>query len=202
MLKFTRKPNTNQHLLWLPPPIGTQAWVIRTLHQRAQNVHSSSKGREKEHSHIKGAIKTHGYPNWAFIKSVKKKTKNIDQTFSSTEQNRQNIFIAYVAGLSEFSKDNIPVHFRPANTLKQKLVQLKDKTPRNVPRTVVYEDHCSEECWDLYIWQTSHSTDARHNIGEPTQHSAVHLQEMGHVFWTEETVGLREELKGALCLKH
>ena len=73
----------------------------------------------KDQTHIKEALKTCGYPNWAFIKNNKRNR-------SEKEENtikRKNIVIPYIAGVSEklrriFNKHHIPVHFKPSNTLR------------------------------------------------------------------------------------
>ena len=54
-----------------------------------------------------------------------------------------NIPIPYMAGVSDifrriFTKHYILVNFRPCNTLRQKLVHPKDKTPRQKLNNVVY----------------------------------------------------------------
>ena len=59
------------------------------------------------------------------------------------------MFLLYVAGVSEkfrriFSNHNIPVSFRPFNTLRQKLVHPKDKTPTHKHNNVVHAVQCNE----------------------------------------------------------
>ncbi|CAI5693976.1 unnamed protein product [Oreochromis niloticus] len=106
---------------------------------------------------------------------------------------RNNVVIPYVAGVSEklrrvFSKHNIPVYFRPSNTLRQKLVHPKDKTPKHRLNNVVYAVQCSKECPDLYIGETKqplHKRMAQHRRATSTgQDSAVHLhlKDKGHSF--------------------
>uniref|UniRef100_A0A1A8DK57 GIY-YIG domain-containing protein n=1 Tax=Nothobranchius kadleci TaxID=1051664 RepID=A0A1A8DK57_NOTKA len=89
---------------------------------------------------------------------------------------RNNLVIPYVAGVSEklrrvFSKHNIPVYFRPSNTLRQKLVHPKDKTLKHKLNNVVYAVQCSEECPDLYIGETKqplHKRMAQHRRATST----------------------------------
>lgn len=64
--------------------------------------------------------------------------------------------IPYVTWLSEklkriFHNHNIPVNFKPGNTLRQRLVHPKGKTSRHKLSDVV---KCSEGCNDLYIGET------------------------------------------------
>ena len=98
-----------------------------------------------------------------------------------------------MAGVSEklrriFNTHQIPVHFKPSNTLRQKLVHPKDKIPREKQSNVVYAVQCNEECSDLYIGETKqplHKRMSQHRRATTTgQDSAVHLhlKEKGHSF--------------------
>uniref|UniRef100_A0A3B4FKP6 GIY-YIG domain-containing protein n=1 Tax=Pundamilia nyererei TaxID=303518 RepID=A0A3B4FKP6_9CICH len=80
-------------------------------------------------------------------------------TREDKKDKRNNIVIPYVTVLSEklrrvFSKHDITVYFRPSNTLRQKLVHPKHKTPKHNLNNVVYAVQCSEKCLDLYIGET------------------------------------------------
>ncbi len=125
-------------------------------------------------------LKTCGYPNWAFVKNTKRNTSKQD----TVEDKRSSIVIPYVAGTSEklkriFNKHHIPVHFKPENTLRQKLVHPKDRTPRHKQSNLVYAAQCSKECADLYIGETKqplHKRMAQHRRANSSgQESAVHL---------------------------
>ena len=48
-----------------------------------------------------------------------------------------------------FNEHHILVHIKPTNTLRQKLVHPKDKTPRYRQSNVVYAVQCSQACTDL-----------------------------------------------------
>ncbi len=100
--------------------------------------------------------------------------------------------IPYVSGVSEklriFNKHNIPVFFKPKNTLRQILVHPKDRTPKHKKSNLVYAVQCSEECTDLYIGETKqplHKRMAQHRRANSSgQDSAVylHLKDRGHSF--------------------
>ena len=97
------------------------SWVIRTLNHWAEAVPTKWKGKETE---------TCGYPNWTFVRTSK--WSRADNKEEETRKHN-NIFIPSVAGTSEklsriFNKHHILVHFKPSNTLRQKLVHHKDKT--------------------------------------------------------------------------
>ncbi len=106
---------------------------------------------------------------------------------------RYNIVIPYVSGLSEklrriFNKQHIPVFFKPGNTLRQKLVHPKDRTPHTQKSNLVNAVQCSKECNDLYISetkQTLHKRMAQHtraNTSGPDTAVHLHLKEMAHSF--------------------
>ena len=191
-IEVYRKPtHTDQYLMFdSHHPLEHKLGVIRTLKHRADRVATKTEGKLKEHSHIKEALKTCGFPNWAFTRVARRK----EATPSGEQEERRNgIVIPYVAGVSEkfrriFSKHNIPVHFKPKNTVRQKLVHPKDKTPRQKLSNVVYAVQCSEECNDLYIGETKqplHRRMAQHRRASSSgQDSAVHLhlKETGHTF--------------------
>lgn len=71
------------------------------------------------------------YPGWAFLTSVKKTKQKPKKDETDTVSNI--IAILYIAGTSEkwrriFNKHNIPVHFKPGNTLRQRLGHPNVKT--------------------------------------------------------------------------
>lgn len=109
-------------------------------------------------------------------------------------ERRNGIVIPCVAGVKEtfrrifFSKYNTPVHLKPKNTVKQKLVHPKDKTPWQKLSNVVYAVQCSEDCNYLYIGETKqplHRHMAQYRRASSSgQDSAVHLhlKGTGHFF--------------------
>ncbi len=92
-----------------------------------------------------------------------------------------------------FNKPHIPAHFKPTNTLRQKLVHCKDKPPWHRQIIVVYANQCSQDCTDLYIEETKQSLYklmAQHRSASSSgQDSAVHLhlREKGHSFEDSNT---------------
>ena len=87
-----------------------------------------------------------------------------------------------------FNKHQIPVFFKPNNTLRQRLVHPKDPTPHSQKSNLVYAVKCSEECSDLYIGETKQPLNKRmaqhRRASSSGQDSAVflHLKEEGHSF--------------------
>ena len=70
------------------------------------------------------------------------------------------------------------MQFKPYNTLRQRLVHPKDKTPRHKHSNVVYAIQCQEECNKLYIGeikQPIHKRMPQHRRATCSGSSAVHL---------------------------
>ncbi|XP_060781028.1 uncharacterized protein LOC132888964 [Neoarius graeffei] len=187
---YRKLTHTDQYLLFdSHHPLEHKLGVISTLQHRAQNIPTMVEGKEKEQNHIRKALQNCGYPNWSFFKSRK---RNITDK-EDNRNKRKNIVIPYISGLSEklrriCYKHNIPVCFRPSNTLKQKLVHPKDRIPKHKQDNVVYAIQCSEECTDSYIGETKqplHRRMAQHRRASSSgQDSAVylHLNNKGHSF--------------------
>jgi hypothetical protein len=190
-IEIYRKPtHTDQYLLFdSHHPLEHKLGVIKTLQHRAKEVPIITQGKKKEQEHLKTALKTCGYPDWAFTKTSKKR----DPSKEEERNKRHSISIPYLSGVSEkfrriLQKCDIPVQFKPSNTLRQKLVHPKDKTPRHKQSNVVYAVQCQEECKELYIGETKqplHRRMAQHRRATSSgQDSAVHLhlKESGHSF--------------------
>jgi uncharacterized FlaG/YvyC family protein len=178
------------------------------LQHRADTVISDGEAKCEEFNHIKKSLNNCGYPNWAFKKAKKTKdqssasiAQNSPQTISST-----NITIPYVAGLSERVKKTlksfaIATSFKPTNTLRGKLVKVKDKPPKDKRSNVVYGIACADSgCKDSYIGETKQSIRARTSqhrrpSSNEAQNSAVytHNQATGHTFNTEDVIVLDKE---------
>ncbi|KAM7378702.1 hypothetical protein PAMP_004307 [Pampus punctatissimus] len=191
-----RKPtHTDQYLLFdSHHPLEHKLGVIRTLQHRADNVPTSSQAQGEEHEHLRDALKTCGYPTWTFVKTATGSRKNTNKGVEKEKQDkRNNIVIPYVSGVSEklrriFSKHRIPVYFKPSNTLRQRLVHPKDRTPHTQKSNLVYAVQCNEECKDLYIGETKQPLHKRmYQHRRPNSSgldSAVylHLKEKAHSF--------------------
>ena len=60
-----------------------------------------------------------------------------------TQGRQKNLVNPYMEGVPEklkgiFGKNYIPVHFKPTNTLRQRLVHLKDRRPKHNISNIVY----------------------------------------------------------------
>lgn len=74
---------------------------------------SSATGRK----YIRTSVKMCSYPGW-------RKNKNREEM----QQHCHSAINKYARKTGVFNKNNIPVHFKPVNTLSQRLVHPKDKT--------------------------------------------------------------------------
>ena len=75
-----------------------------------------------------------GYQKWTFQTALKRSTNNPQQNRADHAQtkNRANVTLPYVKNISEgvrrlLMKHNITTCFKPAETLRRQLVNLKDK---------------------------------------------------------------------------
>ena len=167
-------------------------------------------GEEKDH--IQKSLNTCGYPNWAFQKA--KKIKDLqpgNSVQSSIATNSTQVTIPYVActsDMSERSKKNFKSYgiftsFKPINTLRGKLVHVKDKQAKDKQSNVVYGLTCAEkDCKESYVGETKQCLRARVNqhrrpscSSSEAQNSEVytHIKNSGHIFNPEEVVVLDKE---------
>ncbi|TWW69287.1 hypothetical protein D4764_18G0000930 [Takifugu flavidus] len=124
-IEVYRKPtHTDQYLQFNSHhPLEHRLGVIRTLQHWAREILATSQGRKKEQDHIKAALKTCGDPDLAFTKTSRKR----DPSKGEEERNKcRSVSIPYLSRVSEkfrriLQKHDIPVHFKPSNTLRQRL---------------------------------------------------------------------------------
>lgn len=83
---------------------------------------TKTEGKEVEQKHIKGALKTCGYPNWTFVKTSNRSRRTVRKR---KKNGTTSSFLVHVAGISGklrriFNNLHILVHFKPSNTLRQR----------------------------------------------------------------------------------
>ncbi|XP_068684969.1 uncharacterized protein [Montipora foliosa] len=192
-------------------PLIHKLGVISTLEHRANVVISETAEREKEKAHIKSSLRKCGYPEWAFQKAGgrNRQTNNTDQGDKGQGRTtRANITIPYVAGISEKIKNAFKAHgistcYKPWNTLRQKLVRVKDSVPKakRANKIIVYGVKCEDkDCQERYVGETQQYRGPRMNQhrgprSNPPQTSAVytHLNFTGHAFTLTDVVVLDRE---------
>ncbi|TWW53916.1 hypothetical protein D4764_0197150, partial [Takifugu flavidus] len=159
-IEVYRKPtHTDQYLQFdSHHPLEHKLGVIRTLQHRAREIPTTSQGRKKEQDHIKTALKTCGYPDWAFTRTSRK--RDLSKGEEEERNKRRSVSIPYLSGVSEKFRRILQKHDIP----------------------------CQEECKELYIGETKqplHRRMAQHRRATSSgQDSAVHLhlKESGHSF--------------------
>ncbi len=116
-----------------------------------------------------------------------------------------NITLPYIEGISEkmrrvFEEYGISSSFKPFNTIRQKLVHPKDRTPKEKKSDVIYGIKCDQKnCQEVYIGETAQPLTKRmyqHRCPSSSGNdSAVysHLEESGHSFSTREVKILDRE---------
>ena len=125
-------------------PLTQKAAVVRTLFNRENSLSSSTADVREEKVRICDSLKANHSPG-SFINRVswrKPSTSPLEeQHFQKT------IVLPYVRGVSEaikraFSLVNIRVVFRPNSTLRQQLVNIKDRIPPEKRANIVYSIPC------------------------------------------------------------
>ncbi len=134
-----RKPTHTDHYLQFDShhPLVHKLSVIRTLFHRADTVVSNPAKISQEKEYVKSALRDCQYPDWAFIKAQKQSDKQTPSNAEnrSTNKAKASVGIPYVQGLSERIKKTlkpygITTFFKPYNKLRQSLVHVKDKKPK------------------------------------------------------------------------
>ncbi|XP_038055844.1 uncharacterized protein LOC119727843 [Patiria miniata] len=205
-IKFTQKPtHTDQYLQFdSHHPLVHKLGVIRTLQYRADTIISDEDQIPKEKDHIQTSLHQCGYPNRAFHKVNKNKHQRKDKGGAKPVKAR--VTIPYIAGLSEriknsFKSRGIATCFKPCNTLRGKVVQVKDRQPKDTRSNVVYGIICGDkDCSGSYVGETKQSLKSRtYQHRRPStneaQNSAVflHLRDSGHTLRNEDVVILDKE---------
>ena len=110
---------------------------------------------------MKTVFKQHGYPSHVIKKAFdvrnRKKDGTAQDTVNQNEANRTTyISLPYVKGLSEpiarvLKQHNIKTGHK-SRTLRDHLMQVKDKVPSEMKKGTVYQIRC--ECGDSYIGES------------------------------------------------
>ena len=186
--------------------------VIRTLHYWAETVVSDQCEVSSEKDHIRGALENCGYPDWAFEQAKKSKTDTKGTTTTTSQSSEPNkrgplVIIPYCAGVSERVKNTFKTYgisacFKPVNKLRNRLVHVKDKPPRDKQSNLVYGFKCKgPNCSEAYVGETKQSLKARfsqHRRPSSSEHQAdsaifEHSKTSGHQIDTEDVVILDRE---------
>ena len=173
-----RKPaHTDLYLHWDSNNfITAKNSVYSTLDYRAKVVSSTPEGLANDLEHLRKALMACQFPKWGLNRLQKQFELNYsnngdnNQIKGQQNNNRENnsnkhnknisMVILYIQGLGEnfkrtFNKQEIQVHFKGSNTIKQRLMSPKDKEPKLAKSGVIYKYKCPTiNCTGEYIGES------------------------------------------------
>lgn len=137
-------------------PVGHKTSVVSSLVTRAKRICTGEEQLERELKKIRQELSQNGYP--------RKFTKKIEQRILSPAEDaprrtfHSRAAIPYVAGVSEalsrvFSNYDLRVAHVPCAKLRGKLVNAKDKLPKEKYPGVIYKIPCGD-CDCVYVGET------------------------------------------------
>ena len=163
--KINNITHTDQYLSFQSHhPVQHKLAVIRTLLERSDSIVTEEEDRKQEEEHIRTALHTCGYPDWA-IKKVKEQMnrkkairKDKSKKDKAQEKSRGVVTVPYVHSFTEkiqriFTKHSVATVVKLQTTLRQVLVHPKDKVEKQKKAGVVYKIPCSQ-CEKVYIGET------------------------------------------------
>ena len=163
--------------------------------------------RQAEELHIKKALRQNQYPSWLF-----KDRTTVSLPPDPSETNVKGVGIPYIKGISEqlsrvFKQHGSKVYHQPRNTLRSKLVHVKDKTKEGQRSGVVYQVNCGE-CDATYIGETARPLATREKEHHTRGDSAVycHHQTTDHSFGEASVLSMEQnytkrQVKEAIFIK-
>ncbi len=154
---------------------------------------------------MKSALGRCRYRNWTFHKALREKQPTSKKPVHNIKDSDQAALARIspyhsVSGLFGkkrriFNSHQIPVSFKPTNTLRQKLVHPKDKPSKDKISNIVYAIQCADsDCQDLYIGETKQTLAKRmyqhRRASTGCGDSAVfqHLDSTSHSFNNKDVV--------------
>ena len=161
-----RKPtHTDQYLQWdSHHPISSKYSVVGTLFHRTKTISSNQNYLQQEEEHLNRALGNCNYPRWALNRVKIKMNNPAPKKKKNTQQNnipKPFITIPYYKGLSESVKRKcsdfgVQVHFKGGTTIKDLLMNPKDKDQMMKKSGVIYTYKCGRvECDEEYIGESS-----------------------------------------------
>ena len=168
---FRKPTHTDLCLQWdSQHTIPSKYNVAKTLYHTAKTISSEPQLQKKEEDHLCQALQECSYPLWtinrARIKSQnpsRSKIRNNNNQTSKKTTNNKNIHmvVPYQQGLSERIKNTcqkygVQVHFKGGQTIKDLLMNPKDKDPITNKSGVIYRYKCSEDgCEEEYTGEST-----------------------------------------------
>ena len=156
---YKQKTQTDQYLAAdSHHPLQHKLGVIRSLYHRAEIVNPLKEDEKNEKENIREVLSKCGYSDWQFHFISRYKSQQRALRRDNPIATKGSVTILYVRGTSEalcriFNKKGITVHFKPVNTLRQQLVNPKDKLDKQKQSGTVYFIQCGG-CPASYVGET------------------------------------------------
>ena len=159
---YRKASHSNRYLTFdLEHPMCTKRAVATNLYRRAEALSSSEMEKEKEKQLVTSILRANGYSKHVLRQAQRltRVTPTGDKEWIST------VVIPYRRTTSDdirriLNKFNIKVAFQATNTLRRKLVKLKDPLSDSEKSDCVYRLNCAD-CEACYIGQTARQLDVR-----------------------------------------
>ena len=128
---------------------------MQCMRNRAHQLCDDSHKQAELH-HLEEVFIANGYPGRTVKRTLSSTTKTREK--DTEEDSAKPMFLPYVRGVSEklekvCAPQGVKTIFRPQQTLRNKLMQVKQKTPMEKKRNIVYEVPC-RDCQLTYIGET------------------------------------------------
>ena len=153
-------------------PMQHKRSVVRTLLDRARNIPTTAKNKERERQHVISTLRDNNYPSF-FVHNTKKaskiKSRNSTNDQISPPHHQDNLItLPYVQGVSEkisrvSRKGALIFAHKPIQTIINIFSQPKDSLNKKQTRGIVYKYEC-KGCDFVYYGETGRSLKTR--IGE------------------------------------
>ncbi|CAH8541549.1 unnamed protein product [Schistosoma rodhaini] len=168
-ISIFRKPTNSGKFLDFKSahPHSTKVTVVKNMITRAQKLVTEPNDMKTEINLITSTLIKNNYPK-DFIKRIIKNERKDDIVNTKRLQKKEwvnTVVIPYRKGISEdirriLNNQNIRVFFRTNNTLKSKLVRIKDPIHKEEQQNCVYEIKC-RDCNATYVGETSRQLNVR-----------------------------------------
>ena len=167
-LVYRRPTHTDLYLHWdSHHHLSAKFSVINTIKHRAKTGCSNHHLLKEEEGHLNEALRRCKYATWA-LNGVNMKQKNKNRANQGTNKNKNDtgsniksyIVVPYVKGMSESCKNicrkhGIEMYFKGGNTIKNLLVDPKDRGKILQKSGVIYRFKCDMvDCWEEYIGES------------------------------------------------
>ena len=162
--------------------------LIRSSGIRADTVISNTDNIRNEKENIQTALHKCRYPRWAFQKAEKTIVTNTDSQKGRKQFTRATIPYIHVAGVSGrikkvYAQFGTSTSFRPCDKLRNRLVRVKDITPKDKWSHLVYGIRSAAEpdCQEKYVGETKQALNSHVQQHQRPTRALVTLTGLGSI---------------------